>query len=690
MARTIKGNFRRGESGRRSPEPNKKVRKFTSKMQSSLLLVFCVCFLLFVGLAIRIAMVSAENSDRYTKRVYSQQTYVSSAIPYRRGDITDRNGTILATSIRTYKVVMDPLTILSEDRYKEPTIDAMVQCFGVDRAKVEEVLTERPNSQYYVIAKNVEEEAKKAYEELVAADKAKAKEDKDYKASIAGVYFEVSYTREYPQKDLASDLIGFTYAENAGNYGIEEYYNSTLNGTAGRSYGYYDSELNLQRTVKDAVDGNSVVTTIDANVQRIVQTEIQKYSDEIGFKNCGVIVMNPNNGEIYAMASAPFYDLNNPRDLTQVYSQEEIDQMDDAARVTALQQMWRNYCISDAYEPGSTFKPVTVACGLEEGILEGNEYFNCPGYAMISGVRIGCAKKSGHGSISLAEAIAYSCNAALMNIGQRIGRANMHNYMEKFGYGRRTGIDLPGEAMGIIFDETQLGPTELATSSFGQGFNVTMVQMASAISSVINGGYYYEPHVVKEIRNAAGAVVEENGAMLVKRTCSTETSNKLRSYMALAVQKGTAVSGQVEGFEIGGKTGTAEKYPRAEHNYLVSFVGFSPVENPEVLVYVVLDQVNLDNQADSSQATRMAGRIFKQILPFLGVYSSLEPEKTEPATKEEETTERETEEGESVVENLPGTEELDYLDIIDDSMGEGVVNETESEVPDVDRNDTDG
>ena len=690
MARTIKGNFRRGESGRRSPEPNKKVRKFTSKMQSSLLLVFCVCFLLFVGLAIRIAMVSAENSDRYTKRVYSQQTYVSSAIPYRRGDITDRNGTILATSIRTYKVVMDPLTILSEDRYKEPTIDAMVQCFGVDRAKVEEVLTERPNSQYYVIAKNVEEEAKKAYEELVAADKAKAKEDKDYKASIAGVYFEVSYTREYPQKDLASDLIGFTYAENAGNYGIEEYYNSTLNGTAGRSYGYYDSELNLQRTVKDAVDGNSVVTTIDANVQRIVQTEIQKYSDEIGFKNCGVIVMNPNNGEIYAMASAPFYDLNNPRDLTQVYSQEEIDQMDDAARVTALQQMWRNYCISDAYEPGSTFKPVTVACGLEEGILEGNEYFNCPGYAMISGVRIGCAKKSGHGSISLAEAIAYSCNAALMNIGQRIGRANMHNYMEKFGYGRRTGIDLPGEAMGIIFDETQLGPTELATSSFGQGFNVTMVQMASAISSVINGGYYYEPHVVKEIRNAAGAVVEENGAKLVKWTCSTETSNKLRSYMALAVQKGTAVSGQVEGFEIGGKTGTAEKYPRAEHNYLVSFVGFSPVENPEVLVYVVLDQVNLDNQADSSQATRMAGRIFKQILPFLGVYSSLEPEKTEPATKEEETTERETEEGESVVENLPGTEELDYLDIIDDSMGEGVVNETESEVPDVDRNDTDG
>ena len=615
---------------------------------------------------------------------------MSSAIPYRRGDITDRNGTILATSIRTYKVVMDPLTILSEDRYKEPTIDAMVQCFGVDRAKVEEVLTERPNSQYYVIAKNVEEEAKKAYEELVAADKAKAKEDKDYKASIAGVYFEVSYTREYPQKDLASDLIGFTYAENAGNYGIEEYYNSTLNGTAGRSYGYYDSELNLQRTVKDAVDGNSVVTTIDANVQRIVQTEIQKYSDEIGFKNCGVIVMNPNNGEIYAMASAPFYDLNNPRDLTQVYSQEEIDQMDDAARVTALQQMWRNYCISDAYEPGSTFKPVTVACGLEEGILEGNEYFNCPGYAMISGVRIGCAKKSGHGSISLAEAIAYSCNAALMNIGQRIGRANMHNYMEKFGYGRRTGIDLPGEAMGIIFDETQLGPTELATSSFGQGFNVTMVQMASAISSVINGGYYYEPHVVKEIRNAAGAVVEENGAKLVKRTCSTETSNKLRSYMALAVQKGTAVSGQVEGFEIGGKTGTAEKYPRAEHNYLVSFVGFSPVENPEVLVYVVLDQVNLDNQADSSQATRMAGRIFKQILPFLGVYSSLEPEKTEPATKEEETTERETEEGESVVENLPGTEELDYLDIIDDSMGEGVVNETESEVPDVDRNDTDG
>ncbi len=661
-------------------------------MQTSLLLVFCVVFLVFVGLAVRIAMVSAENSDRYTKRVYSQQTYVSSAIPYRRGDITDRNGTILATSIRTYKVVMDPLTILSEERYKEPTLDAMVQCFGLDRDTLAQVLVDRPTSQYYVVAKNVEEEAKKKYEELVAADKARAKEDKDYDTSIAGVYFEVSYTREYPQNELAGDLIGFTYADNAGTYGVEEYYNSTLNGTAGRSYGYYDAELNLQRTVKDAVDGNSIVMTIDANVQKIVQQEIQAYSDEIGFKHCGVIVMNPNNGEIYAMASAPFYDLNKPRDLSQVYSEEELEQMDDEARVTALQGMWRNFCISDAYEPGSTFKPITVSCGLEEGILEGNEYFNCPGYAMISGVRIGCAKKSGHGNISLAQAIAFSCNAALMNIGQRIGRANLHNYMEKFGYGRRTGIDLPGEAMGIIFDETKMGPTELATSSFGQGFNVTMIQMAAALSSVVNGGYYYEPHVVKEIRNASGAVVEEKTATLVKRTCSTETSDKLRSYMKMAVESGTAVSGKVEGFEIGGKTGTAEKYPRSEHNYLVSFVGFSPVENPEVLVYVVLDQVGLDNQADSSQATRMAGRIFKQVLPFLGVYSSIEPEKTEPATKEEETTagENDGEEEGSTVENKPGTEELDYLDILDDSMGEGVVNEEEGTVPDEDRNHTDG
>ena len=690
MGRTIKGNFQRGDAGRRSPEPNKKVKRFTSKMQRSLLLVFCVCFLMLVALAVRIAMVSAENSDRYTKRVYSQQTYVSSAIPYRRGDITDRNGTVLATSIRTYKVVIDPMTILSEDRYKDPTTAALMKCFGVNREDIEKVLEERPNSQYYVIAKNVEEEAKQQYEDLVAEDQQKAKDDKDYEASIAGVYFEVSYTREYPQKDLAGDVIGFTYAENAGSYGIEEYYNSTLNGTAGRSYGYYDSELNLQRTVKDAVDGNSIVTTLDANVQKIVQQEIQNYSDEIGFKHCGVIVMNPNNGEIYAMASAPFYDLNKPRDLTQVYTQEEIDAMEEGEPVQALQEMWRNFCISDTYEPGSTFKPITVACGLEEGILEGNEYFNCPGYATVAGIQIGCAKRSGHGNISLAQAISYSCNAALMNIGQRVGRANLHNYMEKFGYGRRTGIDLPGEAMGIIFEESQLGPTELATSSFGQGFNVTMIQMAAALSSVVNGGYYYEPHVVKEIRNAAGAVVEENGAKLVKRTCSTETSEKLRSYMKLAVQSGTAVSAQVEGFEIAGKTGTAEKYPRADHNYLVSFVGFSPIENPEVLVYVILDEVNLENQADSSQATRMAGRIFEQVLPFLGVYSSIEPEKPEPVTDETEPEERETEEGESEVENLPGTDELDYDGIIDDSMGDGVVNEEEKEVPDVDKNPTDG
>lgn len=664
-----------------------KPKLFNSKMQASLLLVFCVVLLLFIGLAVRVAMVNAENSDRYKKRVYSQQTYVSAAIPYKRGDITDRNGTILATSVRTYKLIIDPLTILSEERYRQPTIQALTQCFDVTAEEIEAVLKEKPESQYYILAKKVEYEAKEAFEALDEEDNKK----KSTEQVIAGVWFEEMYERQYPQNSLACDVIGFTYSENQGNWGLEEYYNDQLNGTNGRSYGYYDSELNLQRTVKNAVDGNTVVSTIDANVQAIVEKYIQEFNEETGSENCAAIVMNPNTGEIYAMASAPFYDLNNPRDLTGIYSEKELDAMTDEEYVEALSALWRNYCISDSYEPGSTFKPLVVAAGLEEGLLQGNESYTCKGYADVAGTKIGCAKKTGHGKISLAETIAYSCNASLMQIGEKIGRANMYNYISKFNFGRRTGIDLPGEGTGITFSKEQLNPTELATTSFGQGFTVTMVQLAAAMSSAINGGNYYEPYMVKEIRNAAGVVIEEKEPVLVKRTVSARTSEKIREYMALAVKSGTAVSAQVDGFEIAGKTGTAEKYPRDKKNYLVSFVGFSPIENPEVLIYVIIDQPHVEKQSDSSYATKLSAKIMEEILPFLGVYSSKEPVKDndKDQTADSQDKKKDDSSKDDTVVNKPGTDELDWDDVLGDNVGSGVVGEEEPAVPEVDRNESD-
>ncbi len=678
-----RNNTQRLDSGR-NRKPKKKV--FTSKMQASLLLVFCVIMIALIGLAVRVAVVNAENSDRYRRKVYSQQTYVSNAIPFRRGDILDRNGTVLATSVRIYKLVIDPKKILSDEQYVEPVTQALVSCFGLEEEDIQKVLAEKPDSQYQILSKNVSEEQKAAYEAMVEDEKQWLKEKKIEELRLTGVYFEEAYNRIYPQKDLACDVIGFTYEENKGNWGLEQYYNDELNGTNGRSYGYYDAELNLQRTVKNPVDGNTIVSTIDANVQSIVQDAITNFQEKTGAKNVGCIVMNPNNGEVYAMASGDFYDLNNPRDLTPFYSKSKLKKMTDEDKLEAMSELWRNFCISDSYEPGSTFKPMVVAAGLEEGTLTGNETFTCKGYHKVANYTIGCAKKTGHGTITLAESIAYSCNVALMQIGERIGRANFYEYMTRFNMGRRTGIDLPGEGVGVTFTEKQLNSAELATSSFGQGFTTTMIQMASALSSVVNGGSYYEPHMVREIRNAAGAVVKSIDPVVVKETVSSETSKKIREYMTLAVSSGTAVKAQIDGFSIAGKTGTAEKQPRDKKKYLVSFVGTSPADHPEVLFYVIVDEPKVEKQADSSYAIQLCRTIMKKALPFLGVYSSKEePKKTDKA----DTTKKEDTAPKNDVVNKPGTGELDYDNTNLDDVGVGVSDQPEGDVPWVDQNQED-
>ncbi len=333
--------------------------------------------------------------------------------------------------------------------------------------------------------------------------------------------------------------------------------------------------------------------------------------------------MEVKTGRILGMGSYPNFDLNDPRDLTftGMYTREQVDAMKEEDKTKALSSIWRNFCISDTYEPGSTYKPFTVASGLESGKLAGNESFYCGGYEIIDGVQVKCSHTAGHGPLDVEMAVAESCNAALMQMSYKIGIPTFTRYQSIFGFGKKTGIDLPGEvnAAKLLYTADTMTDLDLAVNSFGQNFNVTMVQMAAGICSIINDGKYYQPHLVDRIVNSDGETVETFEPKLLKQTISPETSANLRKYLRAVVEKGTAISAKVEGYDVGGKTGTAEKFPRNKINYLVSFLGFAPVDEPELLVYVVIDEPNVENQANSKLALDLCQAIMSRVFPYYGV-----------------------------------------------------------------------
>lgn len=580
-------------------------------MQNTLFFVFCVILLCMVLICVRLIYINVTDGERYKKKALSQQSVsVNTNLPYKRGEILDRNGVTLAKSVKVYNVILDPSIINTDEAYIQPTVDALVEVFGLSEQELKTTIAERASSAYIRLLRQQSYELMSAFEELASNSK-----------KIKGVWFEEEYIRTYPFDSLASHVIGYTVAGDVGTWGIEQYYNSYLMGTNGREYGYYDSELNLVKVTRKAADGDTIVSTIDVNVQGRVEKKIEEFNDTWGCDNIGVIVMNPNNGAIYAMASNEGFNLNEPRDMSAYYTEEELNLMSEAEELTALNKMWRNFCISDTYEPGSTFKPFTVAAALEENLISASDTFVCNGYRYVGGWRINCNNRSGHGTVTLAEALMKSCNPALMQIGELLGRDSFRLYQDHFGFGAATGIDLPGESGSILIDLENLNVTELATSSFGQSFNITMVQLASAFCSLVNGGYYYQPHVVSEIRDASGATVYQNDGILVNESVSAETSEFLRDALYMTVESGTAKPAKVEGYMVGGKTGTAQKGIRAEKKYVVSFIGCVPADHPEVVIYVVIDEVhNEEKKASSSLATALTSEILEEILPFLGIY----------------------------------------------------------------------
>lgn len=601
-------------------------KKFPKFMQKKLVILYLGIILAFVFLIGRITYINASDGEEYTKIVLDQQQYDSRVIPYKRGDIVDRNGTKIATSERVYNVILDVKTMLSDEDYVEPTKQVLKDCFGIEEEEVDTLIEESPDSRYSVLKKGIDYNTAKEFEAI--------DEDDENYPDVKGIWLESDYVRTYPYNTLASDVIGFTVDGNVGNGGIEGYYNTMLNGTDGREYGYLDGGTSVEQTVKEPINGKTVVSTIDVQVQSIVEKYIKQFNDERknnatageGSKNTAVMIMNPQNGEILAEASYPNYDLNNPRDLSSYYTQEQLDAMSDEEQLDALNSLWKNFCVSDTYEPGSTIKPFTVAAALETGALNGDETFYCEGSLHIGGYDIHCINREGHGTQTLKEAVENSCNVALMQIGEKIGAEDFIKYQHIFGFGELAGIDLPGEAAteGLLYTVDNMDETSLATNAFGQNFNVTMTQMLAGFCSLINGGEYYEPHIVKQIQDENGNVVENEEPVLVKRTISEETSTLVKDYMRGVVQNGSGKLADLEGYEVGGKTGTAEKLPRSEGKNLVSFIGYAPQENPEIAIYVVIDEPNEYDQAQSSLAVQMASDIMKEIFPYLGISKTSE------------------------------------------------------------------
>lgn len=599
-------------------------------MQKKLAGLFLAVLLALVGLALRITYINATSGTQYQQQVLSQaqQQYDSRVLPGKRGDIYDCNGNVLATSSKVYNLILDCKTVNSDEgKYVEATVNALTEQLGLNETKIRTLLTDpdTKNSQYEIIKKEVTMDAKKKWEEFleVPEDSNLSDQEREARYNVKGIWFEETYLRSYPFGSLACDTIGFTFSRDTADWGLEGYYNSTLVGVDGRRYGYMNQTSDVEQTIIEPMSGRNIVTSLDVGAQQIVEKYVNAFKESMGAKNVGVVVENPNTGEIIAMDGGDRYDLNEPRDMSRVHTEEEIEAMSDEETVDALNKMWNNFCVTDAFEPGSVVKPIVVASALEKGAVTENSTFSCDGYEKFGSSEsdmIRCWVYPGaHGQESLMDIVANSCNDAMMQIGAAMGAEQFIKTQSLFNFGTRTGIDLPNEGTGIIHDIDNMGVTELACSTFGQGFTCTMIQEINAICAVINGGYYYQPHFVTKITDSSGSVIKNITPTLLKQTISSNISANSRKYMEATILQGTGTSAKVQGYSMGGKTGTAEKLPRGNGKYLVSFVGFAPLDDPQVVVYVVLDEMDTEAQDNSAIPQYVAQGILSELLPYLNI-----------------------------------------------------------------------
>ncbi|MGN0297688.1 MAG: peptidoglycan D,D-transpeptidase FtsI family protein [Lachnospiraceae bacterium] len=651
-------------------EEERQVRKGTvmtfkqerMRMRKKMTILFMLMLLGLVILSCVFIYIAIFHKEDYSQEVLSRLNYSSTTILAERGNIYDCNMSVVAKCEEKFIVIVDPSVILNSEKNKEETIARFCEYWGCSeqylrdaigtdkkvtyvRCRIEADEEEEENSTAPLWIVSYEE--KKAWEEY--ADKVN-EENKVYnkelsknasltdeqkqemtKGYIDGIWFDTQYARVYPYASLASKIIGFTSSDSTvGNNGLESYYNDQLSGVNGRKWGYVNSDNSLEQEVEWAQKGNSLVTTIDMNMQTIISRAVERWlNDDFNGTSWQVLIMDPNSGAVKAMASSTDYDLNNPQDISMFYSEDEIYQMalEQDVDVSVMKsnlknKIWRNTIISDTFEPGSTGKAITMAAALEEDVVNADSHFFCSGDKQVENYMIKCHNynKGGCGDVDLSGAMAESCNVAFMEIGEALGAEFFAKFQEIFNLGQKTGIDLPGEASGagLLYEADELGEVELATCAFGQGYNITMLQMAAAYASIINGGSYYKPYVVSKILDENGYVLQETTPEVIRQTVSKETSDLINSMLEDVVLEGTAISAYREGYHIGGKTGTAEKLPRGTGKYTVSFISAAPMNDPQMLVYVVVDEPTVE--VDGSYTAQMLGAyIWDELIPYLGI-----------------------------------------------------------------------
>ncbi len=605
----------------------KKPRLFVTRMKYRLLFAFLAFLAVFVVLIIRLVMITVQSGAEYEQVVLAQQGDTSKVLPYRRGDIVDANGTTLATTKKIYNLILEPKNILEKDKNRDVTIAALQKYFKISDAEMTQLLSDEDS--YYVVArKDLEFEVVKPFKDFCETEDG---------SDVRGVVFEEEYERIYPNKELACHLLGYTVDGNDGQSGIEGAYDDYLNGSNGREYTYIGEDNSVTKSVESPVNGYNVITSIDANIQAIVQEKVEGYMATEGAENVSVLVMDPKNCNVLALYNAHTFDPNDAYDLDSLRYQFETDEefedfkknATDEETVEALNKVWRNFVVSDAFEPGSTYKTFTIAGALEDGIITEDYKFTCDGGEQVDTYYIQCHSYGygGHGEITLSESLENSCNDAMMDISKKEGATIFDKYQVLFGFGQSTNIDIPGEPDDdsfsmVVYHEDTLNETELATSSFGQGVCTSMMQLGTAFCSVINGGYYYEPSIVQRIEDEDGNVIDNLESVLVRKTISDDVSAVMREQLFQVVEQGTGQKAAVEGYAIGGKTGTAEKLPRGSGKYLISFIGFAPVEDPQVVVYVVVDEPDTEDQSSSAASSYLFADIAEELFPYMNIYKT--------------------------------------------------------------------
>ena len=561
--------------------------------RKKVMIVFVAVFFIMMFLIGRLVYLMIFCSEYYgnkAENLHERERDIKAA----RGKLLDANGTVLATN----KSVCTISVIHNQIEEPEKVIEMLVRELGIP-----------------------EETARKRVEKVSSIERVKtnvAKETGDAVRAygLSGVKVDEDYKRYYPYGTLASKVLGFTGADNQGILGLEVKYDEYLQGTNGKILTLTDARgieiENAGESRLEPVNGYDLCLSLDYNIQMYCEQAAKKVCTKKSADSVSVIVMNPQNGELMAMVNYPEFDLNDP--FTLVGDNGEAVSAEEKQNL--LNKMWRNQCISDTYEPGSTFKIITAAAALEEGVVKLDDAFFCPGYKIVEDRRIRCARTTGHGAETFETGIMNSCNPVFMELGERLGAENFAGYFKQFGLLSKTNIDLPGEAGTIMHKTENIGPVELATISFGQSFQITPIQLVTTVSSIINGGTRVTPHFGVSVQDADGNTVKTFSYEMHENICTAETSETMRYLLEKVVSEGTGKNAKIEGFSIGGKTATSQTLPRSDHKYISSFLGFAPADNPQVLVLVVINNPQ-GIYYGGTIAAPVAKEIFENILPYL-------------------------------------------------------------------------